>query len=143
MYLYQITNLINGKIYIGQTNNITKRWSNHKSCNSPNTVIAKAIQKYGVENFKFEILYRNEKDYVGEKGKQAKALQEKIVKFGKIMNKRDTDEEEKALISLFPLEIKFIINQLMDFINIHYPTKDYFEELREETEKRKNENEEV
>lgn len=59
MYIYQITNLINNKIYIGQTNNITKRWSNHKCCNSPNMAIAKAIKKYGVENFKFEILYRN------------------------------------------------------------------------------------
>lgn len=59
MYLYQITNLINNKIYIGQTNNITKRWSNHKCCNSPNMVIAKAIKKYGADNFKFEILYRN------------------------------------------------------------------------------------
>jgi group I intron endonuclease len=59
MYLYQITNLINGKIYIGKTNNITKRWSNHRCGNSPNMVIAKAIQKYGKENFKFEILYRN------------------------------------------------------------------------------------
>ena len=59
MYLYQITNLINGKIYIGQTNNIQKRWSNHKCGNAPHQVIARAIKKYGVENFKFEILYRN------------------------------------------------------------------------------------
>lgn len=59
MYIYQITNLINGKIYIGQTNNITKRWSNHKCNNDPNTVIARAIRKYGIENFKFEVLYRN------------------------------------------------------------------------------------
>lgn len=59
MYIYQITNLINNKIYIGQTNNITKRWSNHKCCNSPDMVIAKAIKKYGINNFKFEILYRN------------------------------------------------------------------------------------
>ena len=59
MYLYQITNLINNKVYIGQTNNITKRWSNHKCCNSPDMVIAKAIKKYGIENFKFEVLYRN------------------------------------------------------------------------------------
>lgn len=58
MYIYQITNLKNQKVYIGQTNNISKRWSNHKCCNSPNMVIAKAIKKYGVENFKFEILYR-------------------------------------------------------------------------------------
>lgn len=58
MYIYQITNLINGKIYIGQTNNIQKRWSNHKCCNSPTMAIAKAIKKYGVENFKFEVLMR-------------------------------------------------------------------------------------
>lgn len=59
MYIYQITNLINGKIYIGQTNNITKRWSNHKCGNSPDMAIAKAIKKYGADNFSFEILYRN------------------------------------------------------------------------------------
>ena len=59
MYLYQITNLINGKIYIGQTNNITKRWSNHKCANSPDMAIARAIRKYGVENFKFEVLFKN------------------------------------------------------------------------------------
>lgn len=59
MYLYQITNLINGKIYIGKTNNITKRWSNHRCSNDPNMVIARAIRKYGKENFKFEVLYKN------------------------------------------------------------------------------------
>lgn len=59
MYIYQITNLINGKIYIGQTNNIQKRWNNHKCCNSPKMVIAQAIKKYGVQNFKFEVLYKN------------------------------------------------------------------------------------
>lgn len=59
MYIYQITNLINNKQYIGLTNNIKRRWSNHKCSNDPNMVIAKAIQKYGVNNFKFEILLRN------------------------------------------------------------------------------------
>ena len=44
MYVYQITNLINGKIYIGITNDYIKRWSNHRCCNSPNMVIARAIK---------------------------------------------------------------------------------------------------
>lgn len=57
MYVYQITNLINNKQYIGITNDYKKRWSNHKCCNNPDMVIAKAIKKYGVENFKFELLY--------------------------------------------------------------------------------------
>lgn len=59
MYVYQITNLINNKLYIGITNDYKKRWSNHKSCNSPNMVICKAIKKYGVNNFKFKLLYSN------------------------------------------------------------------------------------
>ena len=58
MYIYQITNLINGKIYIGQTNNIQKRWANHKCSIDPNMVIARALHKYGVDNFRFEILLR-------------------------------------------------------------------------------------
>ena len=48
----------------------------------------------------YEILRLNEKDYVGEKGQKAKELQEKIVKFGLVMNKRETDEEEKAAHTL-------------------------------------------
>lgn len=59
MYVYQITNLVNNKLYIGITNNIKKRWSNHKCNNDPTMVIAKAIKKYGVDNFKFEVLFRN------------------------------------------------------------------------------------
>lgn len=30
VYLYKITNLINGKFYIGITNNYKKRWTSHK-----------------------------------------------------------------------------------------------------------------
>ena len=58
MYVYKITNKINNKLYIGITNNYKKRWANHKCCNSPNMIIAKAIKKYGVENFNFEILFQ-------------------------------------------------------------------------------------
>ena len=59
MYVYQVTNLVNNKIYIGITNNYQKRWSNHRCCNCKSSLLAKAIQKYGVDNFKFEILYSN------------------------------------------------------------------------------------
>lgn len=53
MYIYKITNLINGKIYIGQTiSSIQKRYSKHCNCNQQ--IIGKAIQKYGKENFKLE-----------------------------------------------------------------------------------------
>lgn len=59
MYVYQITNLINQKQYIGITNDYKKRWSNHKSSKNALTAIGRAIEKYGVENFKFELLFEN------------------------------------------------------------------------------------
>ena len=57
--LYKITNLINGKIYIGQSVHPQRRWIEH--CNKANTKtdnypIHLAIAKYGKENFSFEII---------------------------------------------------------------------------------------
>lgn len=57
--IYKIENKINGKVYIGQSQNVFKRWSVHGNRNTANNcsmAIAKAITKYGVENFRFEIL---------------------------------------------------------------------------------------
>jgi len=54
-YIYKITNLINNKMYIGQTNNVNRRWNEHRTKNT-NSIIHKAIQKYGEENFKIEVL---------------------------------------------------------------------------------------
>lgn len=56
MYIYKITNLKSGKIYIGQTiQSIKTRWSCHcKPSRGRVSAISKAIQKYGKENFKIE-----------------------------------------------------------------------------------------
>ncbi len=52
--IYKITNLVNGKVYIGASKNIESRWSNHKRCaGSP---IHSDLEAYGLENFKFEVL---------------------------------------------------------------------------------------
>lgn len=54
-YIYKITNLINNKIYIGQTTeSINKRWIRHCQRNSNCTYLGRAIQKYGKENFSIE-----------------------------------------------------------------------------------------
>ena len=55
MYIYVITNKLNGKIYIGQTiNSVETRFKEH--CRKHNTLIDRTIHKYGKENFMFEIL---------------------------------------------------------------------------------------
>ena len=59
MYVYLITNKINNKKYVGITNDYKKSWANHKCCNNPTMAIAKAIKKYGAENFNFELIEEN------------------------------------------------------------------------------------
>ena len=55
-YIYLITNLVNGKGYVGQTRrNVSQRW-NEEIDNHSNQTIGYAIAKYGVDNFKFEVL---------------------------------------------------------------------------------------
>ena len=54
--IYKITNIINNKVYIGQTvNNIKQRWNKHCHCNGCRSLY-NAILKYGKENFNIEII---------------------------------------------------------------------------------------
>lgn len=57
--IYIIKNLINGKIYIGCSNNIKRRFMEHKSPKNVanrTTNLAKAFRKYGINNFSFDTL---------------------------------------------------------------------------------------
>lgn len=57
--IYKLTNLTNGKIYIGQSKNITQRWEAHKNrARDPlyNTYLSNAMRKDGIDNFKLEVL---------------------------------------------------------------------------------------
>lgn len=60
--IYKITNLINNHAYIGQSTNIEDRLRRHKTrYKNPNAadydkILYKAMRKYGIENFSFEIL---------------------------------------------------------------------------------------
>lgn len=62
LMVYKITNQINNKSYIGSTIRGYKRWDEHKKdafnpqSNHYNYPLYRAFRKYGIENFKFEIL---------------------------------------------------------------------------------------
>ena len=57
-YIYKITNTLNNKVYIGQSNDPNKRWIDHKyyARKKPVQYIHRAMIKYGIENFSFEII---------------------------------------------------------------------------------------
>lgn len=71
--IYKITNLVNGKVYIGQSVDINRRIKRHKSrafninSNGYGYPLYKAIRKYGIDNFSFEVLEECAKDELNEK----------------------------------------------------------------------------
>lgn len=55
--IYKIENKINGKVYIGQSIDIARRWREHKcSIHKIDAPLYRAMIKYGLENFTFEVL---------------------------------------------------------------------------------------
>lgn len=58
--VYQIINTVTGDRYVGSSKDIEKRWSEHKRPSvwkiQPNNLLYQDMQKYGVENFRFQIL---------------------------------------------------------------------------------------
>lgn len=76
-YIYKITNKITNKCYIGETkkSNPYLRWNEHKSKIEKGIgcpALQYAVKKYGIDNFKFDILiicfdedrYKFEKEYI-------------------------------------------------------------------------------
>ena len=60
MGIYAIVNKVNGKYYIGGTNNIHRRWWQHKYSLSiqkhRSIYLQRAYNQYGIDNFEFKIL---------------------------------------------------------------------------------------
>lgn len=71
--IYKITNLINKKNYIGQSINIETRWKAHRSrpfqknCSQYNSPLYRAIRKYGLKNFSFEVIEECLKEELNDK----------------------------------------------------------------------------
>lgn len=69
-YMYTILDTLNNKIYVGQTMHPKQRWSQHKAYSKrivPVQYIHRAMAKYGIDNFIFEIIATcKNKEYAGE-----------------------------------------------------------------------------
>lgn len=58
-FIYKITNLTNNKSYIGQTTNWKRRFQEHRNKGygqEENKILYRAFEKYGINNFTFEVL---------------------------------------------------------------------------------------
>lgn len=57
--VYIHRNLINGKVYVGQTCNLSERWRGNGKNYFNSVKFFNAIKKYGWDNFSHEVLYNN------------------------------------------------------------------------------------
>lgn len=68
--IYKITNQLNGKVYIGQSNDIKRRWAEHRrKMNSKDTLLYQAMREFGIKNFSFEVVEECELTALNEKEK--------------------------------------------------------------------------
>jgi len=71
--IYKITDIETGKIYVGQSVNISDRFKNHIKAglgiDSSNNKLYSTMKEHGVENFYFEVLEECERALLNEKEK--------------------------------------------------------------------------
>lgn len=73
--IYIIENTINGKIYVGQSINLNRRWASHKSAYKRysegsescwHQALWNAFDKYGVDKFEYKIVARCPRKYLNK-----------------------------------------------------------------------------
>lgn len=121
--IYKITNLVNGKVYIGQSVDIYRRWEQHKKIGrgingykykrNAKDPLYRAIQKYGVENFSFEIIEQCPEEMLSEKEIHWIAFYDSVVTHGKGYNQtlggeRSNGYTQRRKIYQYDLEGHFI-----------------------------------
>lgn len=67
--IYKFTNKINGKVYIGQSVNIERRYYDHLKRDDSKNYFHRAIKKYGKDNFLFEILEEYSEENLNDREK--------------------------------------------------------------------------
>ena len=69
--IYKITNTITGDFYIGSSNNVKRRWAEHKKPSMlnrfPNNQLYKDMQRYGTDKFEFQVIEEVESEKLKEK----------------------------------------------------------------------------
>ena len=68
--IYKITNTVTGDFYIGSSNDVKRRWKEHKKPstwkNHPNNQLYQDMQEYGKDKFEFQVIEEVEEDSLKE-----------------------------------------------------------------------------
>lgn len=65
-WLYKITNIVSGKEYIGVTIDPERRWRQHQIRRTQCSALKDAMDKYGTDNFTFDLICCGEDSYIDD-----------------------------------------------------------------------------
>lgn len=126
--IYKITNKVNNKCYIGQSKDIIKRWKTEYKWHKLNNHLLSAFNKYGLENFNFEIIEECEPNLLNEREQfwiNVYNSFDRNFGYNKTLGGAGTpgrtfvmSEETKNKIRLTNTGRKFTLEQLDEFRNI-------------------------
>ena len=114
-FVYKIENKINGKVYIGQTNNLKRRLQEHKHDKRNHHPIHEAIKKYGFDNFHVSTLYYGE-NYNEEEKKYIKLYKSNNKKYGYniVDGGQDSSGENNPQSKLLQCTVDNIMDDLLN-----------------------------
>lgn len=141
MFCYRIINNINGKKYIGITNNFTERMKQHKR-QKTKSLIHQAIIKYGEDNFTYEIISEGLSIEDAERMEIQKIKEEQtLVPFGYNLAKgglhggtknKITDEDIAYIKSHRNQPMYILYEEFSDIICYNYFKQFYRDEIRKD-----------
>ena len=79
-FIYKFVNKINGKCYIGQTKRPKIRYSEHKNYKDKSSLLDRAINKYSINEFDYEIIAKIEMNDLKSAKEEADRLEEFYIK---------------------------------------------------------------
>lgn len=125
--IYKITKIENGKSYIGQSNNIERRFAEHKT--KIDIPIEVAIQKYGVSAFSFEVIEECTLDMLDEREKYWISYYNTYKGFGYNCNEGGGNSrgENNGRTNLTNQEVAYI----RECYDLHYRRKEVYEQFKD------------
>ena len=125
--IYKITKKKNGKSYIGQSDDIKRRFAEHKT--KKELAIDKAIQKYGIDAFKFEVIEECKLEELDEKEKYWIEKYDTYKGFGYNCNEGGGNSrgENNGRTNLTDKEVSYI----RDCYNNHKRRREIYEQFKD------------
>lgn len=130
--VYKITNLVNGKMYFGSSNDCERRWREHKS-NSNNInssaydyPLQRAFRKYGIENFLFENV---KNDFLSRL--DAENFEHEMIEKYQTTGHQGYNQTSNTHNALSDDEIRNLLKNNIVAINIETEEKLYFDSVTE------------